>query len=111
MSEQIRRILVWSGWLRLSHLLVGLSTLVLLVSGWLIEAAPSLEADAVDLHYLAAGFLVFGLALRLVLMFTGSPVERLTTRFSVSVSRMRLETFTAVSRSASGMMRANSSPP
>jgi len=75
---RIEKVMIWSGWLRLSHLLVGLSTLVLLGSGWLIEAAPSLEADAVDLHYLAAGFLVFGLALRLVLMFTGSPVERLS---------------------------------
>lgn len=74
---RIEKVLIWGGWLRLSHLIVGLSTLALLITGWLIEAAPSLEADAVELHYVAAGVLLFGLALRILLMFRGSLVERL----------------------------------
>jgi len=74
---RIEKVLIWGGWLRLSHLAIGLSTLVLLGSGWLIESAPSLEAGAIDTHYLAAGVLLSGLALRLVLMFAGSPVERI----------------------------------
>jgi len=75
---RIEKVLIWSGWLRLSHLVIGLATLLLLGSGWLIELAPSLEAEAVDVHYLAAAALVFGLVLRVVLMFAGSPVERLS---------------------------------
>lgn len=73
---KIEKRLIWSGWLRLSHLLIGLSTLLLIGSGWLMENAPSVEAGAVDTHYLAAGTLVAGLALRLLLMFVGSPLER-----------------------------------
>lgn len=74
---RIEKVMIWGGWLRLSHLVIGLSTLALLGSGWLLEAAPSLEADAADLHYVAAGVLLFGLALRILLMFKGSEVERL----------------------------------
>lgn len=73
----IEKVLVWSGWLRLSHVAVGSATLALLATGWVIEHAP-LQADAAaDFHYLAAAVLVFGLALRIFLMFRGGPVERL----------------------------------
>ena len=72
---KIERVLIWSGWLRLSHLLVGLSVLVLMATGWLLEMAPSVEAAAVDYHYLAAAILVVGLVLRLFLMFRGQRVE------------------------------------
>lgn len=72
---KIDKRLIWSGWLRLSHLLVGLAVLMLIGSGWLAANAPSLEGLVVDLHYYAASGLVFGLALRLVLMFVGSPIE------------------------------------
>lgn len=75
--ERLQRVRVWSGWLRLSHALIGLSTLALLVTGWLLDAAPSLREGARDIHYLLAAVLVFGLALRLLLMFRGSPVERI----------------------------------
>lgn len=74
---RIEKRLIWSGWLRLAHLLIGLSCLVLILSGWLISHAPSVEAGAVSLHYYAASGLIGGLVLRLVLMFVGSPVERL----------------------------------
>ena len=43
MSEkEYQRVLVWSGWLRLSHWTIGLTTLVLLLTGWLIAESPSL---------------------------------------------------------------------
>ncbi len=67
--------MIWGGWLRVSHLAVGLSTLVLIATGWLLEMAPSLQADAADFHYYAASVLIFGLVLRLLLAFSGSPVE------------------------------------
>jgi len=75
--ERLERVRVWSGWLRLSHALIGLSTIALLITGWLLSAAPSLQEDARDIHYLLAAVLVFGLALRLLLMLRGSAVERL----------------------------------
>ena len=74
---KIDKRLIWSGWLRLSHLLIGAATLTLIGSGWLMEQAPSIEVDAIDVHYYAASALVFGLGLRVLLMFVGSPVERL----------------------------------
>lgn len=78
MSEQLHRVPVWGGWFRLAHLAVGLSTLLLLATGWLIRNAPTV-ADAADtVHYYAASLLIFGLALRLVLGLFGSPVERLS---------------------------------
>ena len=67
----IKRVLVWSGWLRISHASIGLAVLLLLLTGWLIAESPSLAESALDLHYLASGFLVFGLVVRIVLMFAG----------------------------------------
>ena len=76
MTEQIRRVAVWSGWLRLIHGTLAGSTLALLATGWLIAQAPSVAASAVDIHYLAAGVLVFALALRLFFGLFGTGAER-----------------------------------
>ena len=73
----IKRVLVWSGWLRTSHASIGLAVLVLLFTGWLIAESPSLAESALELHYLASGFLIFGLVVRIVLMFSGMEHERL----------------------------------
>jgi len=80
----IKRVLVWSGWLRLSHVSIGLAALVLLFTGWLIAESPSLAESALDLHYLASSFLIFGLVVRIVLMFTGKEHERLPGLFPAS---------------------------
>ncbi len=71
-----KRVLIWSGWLRVGHACIGLSVFVLLLSGWLIASSPSLQPGALDLHYLAAAVLVFGLIVRAVLLFTGQAQER-----------------------------------
>jgi len=76
MSEQIRRVAVWSAWLRLVHAALAGSTLVLLATGWLIGHAPSVATSAVEIHYLAAGILVFALALRLFFGLFGKGAER-----------------------------------
>jgi len=76
MTEQIRRVLVWSGWLRLSHAALGLATLVLLATGWLLASAPTLASASSDVHYLAASILIAALALRLVIGFFGKGAER-----------------------------------
>jgi Ni/Fe-hydrogenase 1 B-type cytochrome subunit len=85
MSEkEYKRVLVWSGWLRFSHWALGCSTLVLLLTGWLIAESPSLAESALDIHNLAAGLLVCGLIVRIVLMFIGQENERLMALISVS---------------------------
>lgn len=76
-DEEFRRILVWSGWLRLAHLCIGFSTLVLLYTGALIAESPLLGDLALDYHFLAASLLLFGLILRVVLMIFGQSNERL----------------------------------
>lgn len=76
MTEQIRRVEVWSGRLRLAHWLMAAATLALMVTGWLIEAAPSLSQAASDLHYLAASALLVALGVRLWLGLWGRGPER-----------------------------------
>jgi len=80
----IKRVLVWSGWLRISHASIGLAVLLLLFTGWLIAESPSLADSALDLHYLASSFLIFGLVVRIVLMFAGMEHERLPGLFPAS---------------------------
>lgn len=76
MAEQIRRVAVWSGRLRLAHWLAGGATLALIATGWLLDAAPSLVDGALDFHYLAASALLVGLVLRAWLGFFGQGAER-----------------------------------
>lgn len=76
MSEQIRRVAVWSGWLRVAHWSLAGSTLFLLTTGWLIGHSPSLATEAAELHYLGASLLVFALGLRVFLGFFGKGAER-----------------------------------
>jgi len=78
MAEQIQRVKVWGGWLRFSHMALGLSTLLLLTTGWLLGVAPAERLLWVDLHYIAASVLIFSVSLRVLLMFTGQPVARLS---------------------------------
>jgi Ni/Fe-hydrogenase 1 B-type cytochrome subunit len=78
---EIRRILIWSGWLRASHWAIALSTLVLLATGWLIGHSPMQADIALEYHYLAVSLLVFGLALRIVIFFRGKEHERLPALF------------------------------
>jgi Ni/Fe-hydrogenase 1 B-type cytochrome subunit len=76
MSEQIRRVTVWSGRLRLVHWLIAVSALVLGMTGWLIGAAPSLAQAAADFHYMAASVLSLALLMRLWLGLFGEGAER-----------------------------------
>ncbi len=77
MTEQIRRIVVWSGWLRVAHWAMAGATLALLATGWLIRNAPTLADSAAEIHYLGASVLVFALVLRLYLGVFGQGAERL----------------------------------
>ena len=77
----IRRILIWSGWLRLSHWAITLSTFVLLTSGWLIANSPMHAETAVEYHYLAVSLLIFGMVLRIAIFIRGKPHEQLAALF------------------------------
>ena len=76
MSKHITRVLIWSGWFRLSHLFIGGSVLVLLATGSLISHSPFYAALVLDLHHYASGFLTTGLLIRFALMIKGQPQER-----------------------------------
>jgi len=76
MSEQIRRVAVWSGRLRFTHWVIAGATLVLMATGWLVAEAPSVADAAADIHYMGASVLLFGLAVRLFLGFFGTGAER-----------------------------------
>ena len=74
---KIERVKVFGGWLRLSHLAIGLASVALLLSGWLIRHVPALSLQAADYHSVAAAVLIFGLGVRLALMLRGRPLEAL----------------------------------
>lgn len=76
MTEQIRRVAVWSGWLRVAHWSLAAATVSLLMTGWLIANSPAVAASAAEIHYLGAGILVFALTLRLLLGVFGRGPER-----------------------------------
>jgi len=76
MSEQIRRVSVWSGWLRFIHGALALATLILIATGWLVTNSPSLAEVAADVHFIAASVLISALLLRLVLGFAGKGSDR-----------------------------------
>lgn len=76
-TEQFRRVLIWRGWFRLAHWSIALSSLVLIGSGWLVAESPSLAESASEFHSVAASVLLFGLLLRVLLMFVGKNHERL----------------------------------
>ena len=76
MTEQIRRVAVWSGWLRLAHWAMAGATLLLLATGWLIANSPAVAESAAQVHYLGAAVMVFALVLRVFLGFFGAAAER-----------------------------------
>lgn len=80
----VKRVLVWSGWLRASHASIAFAVIVLLLTGWLIADSPSLADAAVDIHYLASALLAFGLIVRVALLFFGKAHERLSALFPAS---------------------------
>ena len=90
MNPNIKRILIWSGWFRLSHLCIGLSTLALLASGSLIQHSPLLAQHAANMHHYAASVLLAGLCIRISLMFFGKPHERVSYLFPKARERRSL---------------------
>lgn len=64
--------------MRAGHACIAVSVPVMLLTGWLIAESPSLHNLALDLHYLGAALLLFGLIVRAVVSFVGREHERLS---------------------------------
>ena len=78
MTEEITRVRVWSVRLRWSHALLSLSTLLLLLTGWLSASDANLAETARGYHYLAAYVFSISLVYRIYLLYTGEKSELLT---------------------------------
>ncbi len=72
-----RKVLIWSGWFRLSHWFLAISTLVLMLTGWLMTNSLSLHGSALAYHLFAAGIFTAGLLLRIILFITGKNQQTL----------------------------------
>jgi Ni/Fe-hydrogenase 1 B-type cytochrome subunit len=74
----VTRILVWSSRLRLAHWTLGLSTIGLLVSGWLMNNTHLMAQSAAEIHFMLSGLFLPALLLRLYLLLFGSGSDHLS---------------------------------
>ncbi len=68
-QENIRYVLVWSGWLRLSHWLIAAGILFQITSAWAIGHNNADYAFWLDWHLITGQIILVALALRVVLFF------------------------------------------
>jgi Ni/Fe-hydrogenase 1 B-type cytochrome subunit len=68
-QENIRYVLVWSGWLRLSHWLIAAGILFQITSAWAIGHNTADYAFWLDWHLITGQIILMALALRAVLFF------------------------------------------
>jgi len=73
-QENIRYVLVWSGWLRLSHWLLAAGVLFQIVSAWALAHDEVNYTFWLDWHLIAGQVILLTLVLRVVLLFI--PVSR-----------------------------------
>ncbi len=60
---------VWSKNIRLAHWVLALSTLAMMITGWLIANTPSVAQIASDYHHLIAALFAVSLGFRFLLLF------------------------------------------
>ncbi len=68
-QENIRYVLVWSGWLRLSHWLIAAGILFQITSAWAIGHDNADYTFWLDWHLISGQIILMALALRIVLLF------------------------------------------
>ena len=68
-QENIRYVLVWSGWLRLSHWLIAAGVLFQITSAWAIGHGNADYTFWLDWHLISGQIVLMALALRVVLLF------------------------------------------
>lgn len=77
-ATTVTRVLVWSRWLRLSHWTIALSSIGLIVTGWLLSTNPIPLTDAKEIHFLLSSLLLPALLVRFYLLFFGKETDLLT---------------------------------
>ena len=73
-QENIRYILIWSAWLRLSHWIIAGGVLFQIVSAWAIEHDEANAAYWLDWHLITGQIILMALILRVILLFV--PVSK-----------------------------------
>ena len=68
-QESIRYVLIWSGWLRLSHWLIAAGVLFQVTSAWALAHDEANYAFWLDWHLITGQIILITLALRVVLLF------------------------------------------
>jgi Ni/Fe-hydrogenase 1 B-type cytochrome subunit len=68
-NENIRYILVWPGWLRLSHAVIAFGVLFQIISAWAIEVDYARHAFWHDWHLIVGQLILAALLLRVALLF------------------------------------------
>ncbi len=68
-QENIRYVLVWSTWLRLSHWLIAAGTLFQITSAWALKHGSADYTFWLDWHLITGQVVLMALVLRLVLFF------------------------------------------
>ncbi len=67
--SSIQRKIVWSGWMRIAHAAIALTTSALVLTAWLLQHTTGVNKAALDYHYIAGAVLAMGLILRAILLF------------------------------------------
>ena len=68
-QENIRYVLVWSGWLRLSHWLIAAGVIFQAISAWALAHDEANYAYWLDWHLIAGQIILMTLFLRVILLF------------------------------------------
>lgn len=69
LQENIRHVLVWSGWVRLTHWLIACGVLFLFASAWALELGASDYEFWRDWHMICGQMVLLAVVGRLILMF------------------------------------------
>ena len=69
-KENIKYILVWSGWLRLSHWAIALGVLFQITSAWAIKKDHANFEFWYDWHIMVGQLMLIAIILRIILLFT-----------------------------------------
>ena len=69
-NETIKYVLVWSGWLRLSHWVIAFGVLFQITSAWAIRMNPPDYEFWHDWHLIVGQIMLIAILLRVILLFT-----------------------------------------
>lgn len=74
----VTRVLVWGARLRLAHWTLALSTIGLMLSGWLMNNTHLMAEGAAEVHFMLSGLFLPALLLRIYLLLFGNGSEHLS---------------------------------